>query len=128
MITLVHQLERENWSTRVIHGYYLYIIAREYTTVSNSSLCIRGHNAIGGYCTLQNVLEVKSRPSIVIQDNSPLGTKGMSLKGTIRKEQIKWAIAKSYTHIRQAQIDKGEVKNRASEEHNRRGDDHTGTP
>ena len=37
-------------------------------------------------------------------------------------------IAESYTHIGQAQIDKGEVKNRASEEHNRRGDDHTGTP
>ena len=71
----------------MIHGYYLYIIAREYTTVSNSSLCTRGHNTIGGYCTLQNVLEAKSRPSIVIQDNSPLGTKGMSLKRTIRKEQ-----------------------------------------
>src|SRR6266404_2812914 len=84
---LVHQLERENWSTRAIHGYYLYIIAQEYTTVSNSSLCTRGHNAIGCYCTLQNVLEAKSRPSIVIQDNSPLGTKGMSLKRTIRKEQ-----------------------------------------
>src|SRR6266404_7413614 len=38
------------------------------------------------------------------------------------------AVAESYTHIGQAQIDKGEVKNRASEEHNRRGDDHTGTP
>src|SRR6266404_4119785 len=84
---LVHQLERENWSTRVIHGYYLYIIALEYTTVSNSGLCTRGHNAIGCYCTLQNVLETRSRLSIVIQDNSPLGTKGMSLKRTIRKEQ-----------------------------------------
>src|SRR6266404_3179160 len=56
---LVHQLERENWSTRAIHGYYLYIIAREYTTVSNSGLCTRGHNTIGCYCTLQNVLETK---------------------------------------------------------------------
>ena len=26
MITLVHQLERENWSTRVIQVHYLYII------------------------------------------------------------------------------------------------------
>ncbi len=86
-ITLVHQLEKENWSTRAIHGYYLYIIAQEYTTVSNSGLCTRGHNTIGCYCTLQNVLETKSRPSIVVQDNSPLGTKGMSLKRTIRKEQ-----------------------------------------
>ena len=84
---LVHQSERENWSTRAIHGNYLYIIVWEYTTVSNSGLCTRGHNTIGGYCTLQNVLEAKSRPSIVIQDNSPLGTKGMSLKRTIRKEQ-----------------------------------------
>jgi len=41
---------------------------------------------------------------------------------------MKCAIAESYTHIGQAQIDKSEVKNRASEEHNRRGDDHTGTP
>ncbi len=41
---------------------------------------------------------------------------------------MKCAIAESYTHTGQAQIDKGEVKNRASEEHNRRGDDHTGTP
>ena len=72
---LIHQLERENWSTRAIHGYYLYIIAREYTTVSNSGVCTRGHNTIGCYCTLQNVLETKSRPSIVIQDNSPLGNK-----------------------------------------------------
>src|SRR6266404_9513885 len=67
MITLVHQLERENWSTRAIHGYYLYIMAREYTTVSNSGLCTRVHNAIGCYCTLQNVLEAKSRPSIVLR-------------------------------------------------------------
>src|SRR6266404_2413734 len=41
---------------------------------------------------------------------------------------MKCAIAESYTHIGQAQIDKSEVKNRASEEHNRRDDDHTGTP
>ena len=41
---------------------------------------------------------------------------------------MKCAIAESYTHIGQAQIDKGEVRDRASEEHNRRGDDHTGTP
>ncbi len=39
MITLVHQLERENWSTRAIQVYYLYIIAWESTTVSNSGLC-----------------------------------------------------------------------------------------
>ena len=70
MITLVHQLERENWSTRAIQEYYLYIIAWEYTTVSNSSLCTGGHNTIGGYCTTWNVLETKSRPSIV------RGTKG----------------------------------------------------
>ncbi len=55
--------------------YYLYIIVQEYTTVSNSGLCTGGHNAIGGYCTLQNVLETRSRLSIVIQDNSPLGNK-----------------------------------------------------
>ncbi len=36
---LVHQLERENWSTRAIQVYYLYIIAWESTTVSNSGLC-----------------------------------------------------------------------------------------
>ncbi len=41
---------------------------------------------------------------------------------------MKCAIAESYTHIGQAQIDKSEVKNRASEEHNRRADDPTGTP
>jgi len=33
---------------------------------------------------------------------------------------MKCAIAESYTHIGQAQIDKGEVRDRASEEHNRR--------
>ena len=89
MITLVHQLERENWSTRAIQVYYLYIIAQESTTVSNSGLCTRVHNTIGCYCTLQNVLEAKSRPSIVIQDNSPMGTKGMSLKRTIRRPTAK---------------------------------------
>ncbi len=67
MITLVHQLERENWSTRAIHGYYLYIIAWESTTVSNSGLCTQVHNAIGCYCTTWNVLEAKSRPSIVLR-------------------------------------------------------------
>jgi len=41
---------------------------------------------------------------------------------------MKCAIAESYTHIGQAQIDKGEVRNRASVEHNRGDDDHTGTP
>src|SRR6266403_2501548 len=75
MITLVHQLERENWSTRAIQVYYLYIITQESTTVSNSGLCTRVHNTIGCYCTLQNVLEAKSRPCIVIQDNSPFGNK-----------------------------------------------------
>ena len=46
----------------------------------------------------------------------------------VTHELMKCAIAESYTHIGQAQIDKSEVKNRASEEHNRRGNDHTGTP
>ncbi len=41
---------------------------------------------------------------------------------------MKCAIAESYTHIGQAQIDKGEVRDRASEEHNRKDEDHTGTP
>ena len=41
---------------------------------------------------------------------------------------MKCAIAESYTHIGQAQIDKGEVRDRASVEHNRRDEDHTGTP
>jgi len=41
---------------------------------------------------------------------------------------MKCAIAESYTHIGQVQIDKGEVRDRASEEHNRKDDDHTGTP
>ncbi len=41
---------------------------------------------------------------------------------------IKCAIAESYTHIGQAQIDKSEVRNRASVEHNREDEDHTGTP
>ncbi len=36
---LIHQLERENWSTRAIQVYYLYIIVWESTTVSNSGLC-----------------------------------------------------------------------------------------
>src|SRR6267378_4634754 len=50
------------------------------------------------------------------------------LKFFTETEVMKCAIAESYTHIGQVQIDKSEVKNRASEEHNRRGDDHTGTP
>ena len=41
---------------------------------------------------------------------------------------MKCAIAESYTHIGQAQIDKGEVRDRASVEHNREDEDHTGTP
>ena len=41
---------------------------------------------------------------------------------------MKCVIAESYTHIGQAQIDKGEVRNRASVEHNRKDKDHTGTP
>ncbi len=89
MITLVHQLERENWSTRAIHGYYLYIIAWESTTVSNSGLCTRVHNAIGCCCTLQNVLEAKSRPSIVIQDNSPFGNKRNVTKENNRERTIR---------------------------------------
>src|SRR5882762_4958985 len=88
MITLVHQLERENWSTRAIHGYYLYIIAWESTTVSNSGLCTRVHNTIGCCCTLQNVLEAKSRPSIVIQDNSPFGNKRNVPKENNRERTI----------------------------------------
>ncbi len=40
---------------------------------------------------------------------------------------MKCAIAESYTHIGQAQIDEGEVRDRASEEHNRKDEDHTGT-
>ncbi|SRR6266404_6848909 len=67
MITLVHQLERENWSTRAIQVYYLYIIVQESTTVSNSGLCTWVHNTIGCYCTLHNVLEAKSRLSIVLR-------------------------------------------------------------
>ena len=51
-----------------------------------------------------------------------------SMSPTSVKKVMKCAIAESYTHIGQAQIDKSEVKNRASEEHNRRGNDHTGTP
>ena len=55
MITLVHQVRRKNLDSisyipgtpsekrglevQAIHGYYLYIIAWEYTTVSNSGLC-----------------------------------------------------------------------------------------
>ncbi len=41
---------------------------------------------------------------------------------------MKCAVARSYTHIGQAQIDKGEVRDRASVEHNREDEDHTGTP
>ncbi len=41
---------------------------------------------------------------------------------------MKCVIAESYTHIGQAQIDKGEVRDRASGEHNRKDEDHTGTP
>ena len=43
-------------------------------------------------------------------------------------ELMKCAIAESYTHIGQVQIDKGEVRDRASVEHNREDKDHTGTP
>jgi len=44
------------------------------------------------------------------------------------RELMKCAIAESYTHIGQVQIDKGEVRDRASVEHNREDEDHTGTP
>ncbi len=66
----------------------LYIIVQESTTVSNSGLCTRVHNTIGCYCTLQNVLEAKSRPSIVIQDNRPFGNKRNVPKENNRERTI----------------------------------------
>src|SRR6266404_4823083 len=59
---------------------------------------------------------------------STLAESGSAQSLVSSSKVMKCAIAESYTHIGQAQIDKSEVKNRASEEHNRRGDDHTGTP
>jgi len=41
---------------------------------------------------------------------------------------MKCAKAVSHTHIGQVQTDKIEVKNRASVEHSRKDEDHTGTP